>query len=80
MRGLQGKWVQELVGKQVSAGRCGGGSVAAQTEGGPSQGRGEKGLGKGGPEAQHIQYQTYFKNNDVGLHLVAVLCLWPRLD
>ena len=50
MGGLEGERAQELVSKQLSLGRCKGGSTAAQTGEDPSQGRDEEGSDDEEPE------------------------------
>lgn len=50
MGGLEGERAQELVSKELSLGRRRGGSVAAQTGEGPSQGRDEEGSDDEEPE------------------------------
>lgn len=56
----KGNKAQELVSKQVSLGRRGRGSVAAQTGEGPSQGREEEGSHEEEPEAGQDKISASF--------------------
>lgn len=79
MGGLEGERAQELVSKQLSLGRRKGAPRQLGQERAHHREERSRDQMMKSQRLDKIKYQPHSRNNNLGLHLMAVLCFWPRL-